>query len=221
MSSLIYMLCDEYVAIATDSLAIEKGLGPLKYSSKIFMLPHLQTIVVGTGLMQFIIDWYSCIQTSVVVKDIIGLNKITEKQLPLIYSSYPESDLTSSTIYQFGYSYVRGKHIGFAYRSKNGFKSEELIESIGIKPNDNIDVEENMPKPDELIKDYMIRITSELKRIDDLKDENDKLGIGGNIYFSTLNKAEISVSEIFQFSDKEKQYAEMINKLENRKQEMI
>ena len=213
MSALAYLLHDDCIVVATDSLASQKGLGPLKYANKIYYLPFLKTILTGTGLMDLVIDWYCFIQKFVVINDITGLNKITERKLPDLYSSFGEIDDNSSTIYQFGYCERIGKHIGFAYRSINGFRSEELIPSIGLKPSENIKLEESMPEKDEQFEQYILRLIIEQKRIDDMKSSEDRLGIGGNIYYSVLQKNEFNIKEIYEFPYKTIQYQEMVNKI--------
>jgi hypothetical protein len=219
MSILIYILHDDFVVLATDSLASEKGLGPLKFANKIFPLPYLNSVVSGTGMMDLTINWYTFIQKSVVIQDIVILDKIAQEKLPVLFDSYANSDF--STVYQFGYSEEEKKHIGFAYRSTNGFKSERLIQSIGIKPSDNIDITNNMPGSEEALEEYVVRMAVEQKCIDDQKNEDEKLGIGGNLYYSLLNKDNFSIKEIFEFPDKTTQFEKMLNKLRSRNSEMF
>jgi hypothetical protein len=221
MSVLIYLLHDDCVVLVADSLASEKGLGPLKFANKIFPIGYMNTVITGTGLMDLVIDWYSFIQKHVVAKDLLCLNKITPKKLQELYQSYNNHHDSTATIYQFGYCVDKKKHIGFAYRSSNGFESEELIPSIGIKPSDGIDITKDIPEPEENFKDYAIRMAIEQKARDDAKNVNEQLGIGGKLFSCILKENEIRMAEIYEFPDKNSQYNLMLRKLEERKSEMF
>ena len=221
MSVLVYLLHDDLVVLVADTLASESGLGPLKFVNKVFSLPYLNTLIAGTGIMDLAIDWYSFIQKSIVAKDIVNLDKITQNKLSDLYKSYKTDELSTATIYQFGFCKEINRHIGFAYRSTNGFVSEKLIPSIGIKPSDGIDLTKDQPAKEEQFEDYSKRMAIQQKYIDDQKCEKERLGIGGDLYYYILKKDVIEIKKIYEFPDKNINYIEMLNKLASRNAEMF
>lgn len=63
MTAFLYLLQENSVNITMDSLLTDRlTKEPLKFVTKIFLLPHLKGAVCGTGRLDIIIEWYSYIQ---------------------------------------------------------------------------------------------------------------------------------------------------------------
>ena len=53
MSSLIFYTDPEQVLVATDTLAVSSDGKPFIFTSKALYIPHLKTIIAGTGCSEF------------------------------------------------------------------------------------------------------------------------------------------------------------------------
>ena len=207
MTALNFLLEPERVCIAMDTLVIRPDTRtPFLYASKIFPLPHLGGVMCGTGLMQFVIDWFVCIQTSVIARDVPHLNNYTSEQLRVIAVKYKLiSDLTS-TIYHFGYSAAEQCYKGFAYRSKTNFVSEELEYGFGIKP----PVEY---KPIQSLPNGFIEMTERQRIEDKEKPTEQQVGIGGDIHLFVMTPEQMLLTRCHRFKDYDSFYNKMLENL--------
>ena len=152
-------------------------------------------------------------QVNVIGKDITILDKFATKELNRLYSKY---DKTESTIYHFGLNKKENSFVGYAYRSKNDFKSETLQNSIGIKPPDE-GIAEFLQENYKTTSDYCQAIVAtiiKLKESDDKKGDA-KVGIGGHIHILRLNKERQYMWEAYEFPDYREQFLEMLMNLYN------
>lgn len=200
--------------IFMDTLALRTDKKPLKYSSKIFPLPHLRGVLCGTGSFNTIMDWFVYIQEQIVGNIIDIPNRIAPSRLKEIHSRYDLNGTNATTIYHFGFnpreedSRIRG----FAFRSINNFSMEELRYGIGIKPhNDDIlkyfDAELNSSGGNSV--DLMINLIKKQKDNDDKEHPTNRLGIGGSIHLFHLDKFHQFIWECYNFDDYDKTYAEI------------
>src|SRR5687767_13868171 len=134
MTALVFLLTNDEVCIATDSLALTTGGAPFKYISKVFPLPHLSGAMAGTGDLNIIVDWFVEIQKHVVARNFLYLNTVGADQLCAIASKYEHLEASTTTIYHFGYDETQRRFRGFALLSKRKFVVEELVYGLGVKP---------------------------------------------------------------------------------------
>lgn len=211
MTALLYLLDKNRVSLAMDSLTTDgETKEPLKFASKIFLLPHLKGAVCGTGCLDLILEWYSYIQKDVLATDIIFLDKIATEKLCEISKEISLSGGQTTTIYHFGYNEKAEVFTGFAYRGTNDFKSEKLIYSIGIKPSEG-EIQEYALK--ELAQNGLpegfIKTMQQQKIYDDNLSKDKQVGIGGEIHFLSMDKNESLFSVCHRFDD----YNEALQKM--------
>ncbi|MHA1148948.1 MAG: hypothetical protein ACTSR8_11980 [Promethearchaeota archaeon] len=212
MTALIYHYERDLVFIAMDSLALDEQKNPFKYVTKFYILPHLNCIVCGTGLFRMITKWIDFVQNSMIFKDVIDLNKQTPTDLRKISNELELPDNGSSTIYHFGVDAKDKRMVAYAYRSKNLYKSEELIYGLGIKPDyeNVIQIALESIKKEGLI-NGSVEIIKYLKNIDDNLDLESRLGIGGEIHSVLLSKeGKYSIETIYRFSDYDNTFSKML-----------
>ena len=209
MTALNFVVEENQICFAIDTLCIEDDdKQPLSYITKFVALPHIQTIVTGTGLAMLIVEWMSCARGNVIAKDIDHLNQYTPDHLRTISQKYTELSRISATIYHFGYSESRDRFVGYAYRSRNNWIPEERLDFIGYKP----EVEYSFDSDIELPRSFIELM--EYQREQDLKLPLDKrLGIGGDIHFVVMNRNGINVSRCHRFASYEADYDIMCQKL--------
>lgn len=178
------------------------------FCSKAVYIPHLRTIVAGTGLGGFANDWANEINNRMVVKGIRNLNHHTPDRLRDRWSQVSRmSDFQegwTTTVYQFGIDEEREEVCAFAYRSTNDFESEELGYGIFAKPPCAFPDTNNFV---EAVHAMMI----EQRRAEDQKPDGHRVYIGGECVILHLTKDECSVIKAFQFDDYEQQLRDMFD----------
>ena len=222
MTALNYMLSSDAVCITMDTLASRSDdKTPFIFTSKIFPVPHLNGVICGTGISNFILDWFVFVNSSCLVKDMINLDLYTPEQLNLLFSKYQENkeiNQPRSTIYHFGYDVTKREFAGFAYRSEKCFVSEQLIFSIGMKPEPSFIKKGEIPELNGL-PDAFIKIMKIQKEEDEKFLGDEKVGVGGDIHFFYMSKNQSSedclpilmqIQHCHRFSDYENMYAQML-----------
>lgn len=105
MTALNFMIQKEQVCFAIDSLAISTDDHlPYTYLTKFIILPHLSTVVTGTGNGLLVAEWMNYARSNIIAKDIDHFNNYAPDSLSTVAKRFPELDTVSTTIYHFGYS---------------------------------------------------------------------------------------------------------------------
>ncbi len=68
MSSLIVYTDQTQVLVVTDTLATHPDGRPVKFTTKAFIVPHLNLIMASTGIMGFLGRWFVKVNDMVIVK---------------------------------------------------------------------------------------------------------------------------------------------------------
>lgn len=218
MTALNFMLHEEGAIIAMDTLSLlARNKKSFKFVSKMFLLPHMQCVICGTGNMVAIIDWFAFVQKNILSNGIYQLNELSKEVMPQFMKEHNEDN--SCTIYQFGLHELDNKFHGFAYRSTNNFQSEEIQHGFGIKPpdafkdeNDVIDfdtISSLSTRPEEVLAAVM-RIQ---KDYDDKLDIDRRLGIGGKIEILYLSRDSMVMRNYDVFDDYDETYGQMLEGL--------
>jgi hypothetical protein len=211
MTALLYFLEPERVCIAMDtcSLNIEDDgeLTPGPFCSKMLLLPHLHTVVCGTGVRSLIYYWNAFLQQNVVAKNVTELDNIARAKLPELARECGVSEKHTSTIYHFGYWPQEDRMLGLAYRSASGFASEELVYSFGIKPPDSIDLAWAMKTLEEQgLPAGFVEVMKRQKAHDDSRPPRERVGIGGEVQFLVMDPKGYSLSTCHRFEDYDRHF---------------
>lgn len=209
MTAFNFLLEEKRVCIAMDTLMLRANKKtPFKYISKIFMIPHLNGVICGTGSADFVLKWYLFVQRSIIAKDIEHLDLYASEALQKLAKNSPCG--FSVTIYHFGWSEINNKFIGLVYRSTNNFVSEFMHYGLGIKPRINIDSFNELPED-------FVKIIKIQKMQDEALQIEDRLGIGGDIHFLVMTEGGFTLSKCHRFDDYEKIYNQMLDNLSEEK----
>ena len=184
-----------------DTLASLPGGIPRNFVTKIFPLPHINSLVCGTGTLETILEWVKFIELSAIADDIDQLNNISPNNIKDIHDRVTNGEIADTTIYHFGFSSRTKTYKGFAYRAKNAFRSEALVPGLGIKPPDEINLDEIK---DLLSQDHfeaLKKICISQKEIDDAKDKKQRLGIGGSVYLYLMQGMNLTVQHLMNYDD--------------------
>lgn len=199
MSSLIFSTDENQILVVTDTLAVTPNGEPFMFVSKAVHVPHLRTIIAGTGAGGFANKWALTVSTRMVLRGIENLDYHTPDALRRLWIEYrgeyeiPEN--LTTTVYQYGISEDSNKVISFAYRSVNDFQSEQLPYGTGIKP------ECTLPEGSYDLIEAIPGVMEEQRRIQSQVSAEARLYIGGEIQAFYLNAEGCRSFKIGEFSD--------------------
>ena len=199
MSSLIFHTDPEQVLVATDTLATSPDGEPFMFTTKAFIVPHLQIIMAGTGVGGFLGKWFIQVNDRMVVRDVDHLDYHTPKTLDAIWrghkEEFPIPDNLTTTVYHFGFSDEDGLIHSYAYRSASNFQSERFSQyGIGVKP------ECQVPEGYELPTDIK-KMMDEQRATEASRPKDQRIYIGGKILIHHLTKFGFSVFRLDEFED--------------------
>lgn len=205
MTAIIFNTEEKSVLIAMDTLATNNLGNPAYFTSKAFIIPHLRMIVCGTGLTDFIREWFMEININMRIKGIDHLHLHTPKILTHLWSTFITNHPitiynTTTSIYHFGFSENNNLMTSFYYNSADNFKGEKLDYGLKIKPNTLLtDIQINS------LDDYFNLMKSQIEAQEDLPPD-EKIYIGGEMQMYILNEKGYYVSTFNKFSDYQKTY---------------
>lgn len=200
MSSLIFYVDENQVLAATDTLAVSDQQGtPFLFTTKTFLVPHLNMLICGTGLGGFLGQWFIQINDRMIVGDVDDLDFHTPGELNKIWNgcnkNYSDHAISSSTVYHFGFSSSTGLMKAYAYRSTSNFLSESLpVGGISVKP--ECDVHANW----ELPRDFSVLMNRQ-RALQDGLSESERIYIGGEIILHRLDTTGYVVQKLGKFPD--------------------
>lgn len=197
MSSLIFYLDKDQAFVATDTLAVGADGSPKQFCTKAIYLPHLRTIIAGTGMGAFSGDWAMFVNNHMVLAGIQNLDYHTPLGLRSRWADYkrlyePPDGLTT-TVYHFGFAEDSDLMLGYAYRSTNSFASEPRNYGYGIKP-------ECTPVEGDLLAGLR-PMMQEQRSIQASKPEHQRLYIGGQAIGMHLTRERCNIFKAFDFDD--------------------
>jgi hypothetical protein len=211
MSSLIFYTDPSQALVATDTLAVRPDGTPLMYGSKALYLPHLKTIVAGTGLGMFSGRWANYVNDHLIVRGLRNLDFHTPDGLRDLWvrmrTEQEVPDVITTTVYQIGVSEDDGEIRSFAYRSVNEFVSEPLAHGTRAKPDCSF------PNEGHII-EHLKPMMLEQRSIQALKPAGERLYIGGECVVMHLTKQSCTTATLFRFDDYEAQLDEIFERFQ-------
>jgi hypothetical protein len=185
-----FVLAEDAVYLVTDTLVSDPvDMGPLFFTAKVFPAPHWQGLICGTGIQQFIVEWYGIAITSILAMDMRHLNDFVPDMIRPMHQKYQidQGREMTSTIYHIGLDRSERRFIGFAYRSTNDFVGESLEYGSRLKP----DPEDASVVISRFPSDF-IAIAEMQKLKDEVKPMAERVGIGGDLISYMLQIVDIS-----------------------------
>jgi len=185
MTSLLFALEPERIVVACDSLSCTVDKLPRGFVSKIHPLPHLSTVVCGTGSASVLTHWLCTICENVVARNVDVLVELAGDQLmgidQRLRDVYPEAAGLTSTVYHFGYSWSEKSFVGYAHRSGDGYRPERVEYGFGMKP-----PPENMAAAAarwlEAGPQSLVELMQQQKDDDERRPLHERVGIGGEVH---------------------------------------
>jgi hypothetical protein len=202
-----FVLAEEAVYLVTDTVVSDPvDMSPICFTTKVFPAPHWHGLICGTGIMQFIVEWYCTAVTSILATDMVHLDEFAPDIIRSLYQKYqadPDREITS-TIYHMGLDRSERRFVGFAYRSTADFAGERLEYGIGLKP----DPEDASLAITHFPSDF-IAIAEMQKLKDETKPLVKRVGIGGELISYTMQlvdvggkpEASMTICKCYEFPD--------------------
>jgi len=187
MTLLNWELTPEGVTILSDTLSLNDTHRPRTFLTKVYPAPHLDAVVTGTGLSEIVTRFYFHVSGQAIANDIDHLMEYAPNILRGIWLEFADKipEGATTTVYMFGISRQSGKFVGYALRSTADFNAELLPHGIAAKP---------APALEELQTVVDIRSFVDLalrqQEHDRALRRQERLGIGGDLWFYSLNKSE-------------------------------
>jgi hypothetical protein len=202
MTAINILLEAHRVCVAMDTL-VARGGRPWRFTSKILIVPHLSGAVCGTGSLRFLLDWFVQLQVEVLAPDLVALDRHVPAALRRLGRDHHLDDRNSTTIYQFGLDPQLGQFRGFAYRSRHGFRSEELPRGRLLKP--PVDGPADGPLPG-----AFIEVMERQKAEDRALPPAERAGVGGDVHFLIMTPGRYDLHRCHRFPDYPEDYAAML-----------
>lgn len=209
MTALVFTVQPDQICLGMDTLVVAANdKTPLCYQTKFTILPHLNLVIAGTGLASLVTGWFHFVNGSMVVQDIEHLNAFAPDALRRVTAQCEGTDLTTTTLYHFGYATLEKRYIGYAYRSTNNWESDQLPDALGFKP-----VVRNVPTDNIQFPQFLTDIVTEQRRQDLLLPLSERVGIGGDIQFVVMENRTVTVSTVHRFESYDSDYKLMSEKI--------
>jgi hypothetical protein len=168
------------------------------FTTKAFVVPHLEMIMAGTGAGGFLGRWFIEVNDRMILRDIDSLDYHSPTALRDLWRTYTDEfstpDRITTTVYHFGFSVETRLIHSYAYRSTNNFTSERLQYGLGVKPECQIPEHFQLPQG---VKDLMV----EQRTIQDARPKEERIYIGGKINILRLSQNGFQIYTLDQFDD--------------------
>jgi hypothetical protein len=212
MSLLMFSHETEGFVLLTDTYATTPEGDPRTFQSKVFVLPHLNMAMGGTGIGQLMRRWFDVIQSNMLVRDIETLDLHAPEALRKIWAGLIDEfdglgraveEGATSTIYHFGFT-EEAQPIRFTYRSASNFESEEATDpGFGIKPVPKWDFK----SPGSL--EDMVAVAVRLREQEDARPKTDRVHLGGDLIATFVGNGSIASNRVYRWSDFDQQWLAM------------
>ena len=210
MTAINYIIEEDSVRLYMDTLSIlSTDKKPLNYTTKFIALPHLDTVIAGTGDAGFVNNWMFSVKGSVAIKDIDHLNELTPGELAAISSIHSEFKGVTATIYHFGYSPSKKRFVGYVYKSAENWNPDLQKDLCNLKPPIKFDTKRAGAG---FSSDEMVEVMLCQRKADLIKPLGDKIGIGGDIHEVIMDLNGIAVKRVYRFDSYESDYCEMLSR---------
>ena len=203
MTSIVIFQSEREAVVAMDTLAIDMDYNPARYTTKAHYLPHLRTIIAGTGCGGFADDWYAEANKRMVVRSVETLNCLAPAILRDLWAKFrvdyklPE-DMTT-TVFHVGLSEDTGTIVAAHFHSGHDFEPRPVVGHVAYKP--------GCQEPAELAREGLgaydlIQPIMEAQRAQEAGNPIDKrVYIGGQVHALHLSEAGCTYSLIFEFPE--------------------
>ncbi|MGK2887247.1 MAG: hypothetical protein ACSLE8_21165 [Rhodococcus sp. (in: high G+C Gram-positive bacteria)] len=205
MTALIYLIQDDQVCIAADTL-VHENHAPRSYVTKILTLPHLRGAIAGTGSCELLLQWYVTLQRSI-LPNLTSVTEHAPKQLRDFARTQPP---TSTTIYHFAWNEKRFEGVSFS--SRDDYAPKPLVRnSIVIKPE-----YEGVHEDGGLIYQGAAGFAEFIRRqraFDEQLPVTDRAEIGGEVHVVSITPERMFQTIAYRFPDYDELYQRMCHRL--------
>lgn len=213
MSLLMFFHDEDEVMIFTDTLATSPDDEPMMFQTKAWPLPHLNMALAVTGIANLGEAWYDALRSSVVARDVGGLNAFAQAELQRIWAQMQTEhdglEGQTVTIYHFGFVGESNNPVRYTYRSRRGFEPELTEEpGFGIKPEPQsfpLSVPESL--------EDIVALAENVRNEQDALIDAKPIRIGGELHVLRIRNHESNSRVVYRWADYEEMYQQMLARL--------
>ncbi len=200
MSALIYVLQDHQVCVAADTL-MHDGHEPVRFVTKILVLPHLRGAIAGTGLFELILQWYVTLQRDAVIPDLHWMRDHAPQHPRRLATQLPSA---KTTIYHFAWDGERFD--GVAFSSAEQYEPRPVHRnSIVVKPQYlgvHQDAELVFQGPE-----GFAQLVRGQRSFDQELPIHERAEIGGDVHFLSMTRDDVFQTIAYRFPDYDALYS--------------
>ena len=203
MSLFLAVIRPTSAAILTDTLATTPDGEPCLYVTKATPVPHMQTVMVCTGIADFGDRWAAMLRNGVLALDVEMLDAHAPGALRDLWDASNVEALPAehgtSTIYHLGMTASGECHV-YAYRSTANFASERLpSECLALKP-EPADVEA-LPEPGDDQIGWLVAVADHIRTEQAERPVGKRIFIGGDLFLTIIDAVAIEIRRVHRFPD--------------------
>jgi hypothetical protein len=208
VTALIYVIQDEQVCIAADTLMHEEH-EPRSYVTKILLLPQLRGAIAATGSFELLLQWYLTLQRSI-LPDLAWITERAPAELRQLATNLPPAP---TTIFHFAWNGERFE--GTSFSSRADYAPTPLQRNnLTVKPGYS-GVEHDAP----LVFDGAAGFAELMRRqraFDEKQPAADRAEIGGEVHVVSMTPEHVSQTIAYRFPDHHALYEQMCKRLDRR-----
>ena len=207
MTSLIIYTTDTEAVVAMDTYGTDMEGRPFLYTTKAHYLPHLRTIIAGTGCGGFACDWFVQVNKRMVVRDVEVLNSLAPAMLCELWERFREDyqlpEDKTTTVFHIGYSEATGHIVRTQFHSGHEFRAEEIPSGLTYKP--PCKEPEELAQEGAVIFDLIRPIMEQQRREAAERPREDRVNIGGQAMVLHLQPGGCAHFPLFEFDEYQEQ----------------
>jgi len=207
---MFFVVPDEGIMVATDTLATGHDGTPMFFKSKCRVFPHLGLAMAGTGSGNVLDAWATKLNDSILATDIDMVALHAQRALTDVQDDL-EAQLgplpSSATIYHFGQASDE-KFVWWVFRSEKSFEPERWADGgFGVKPIPSFRFEQ----PDGL--DDWVDLAEAIRADQSQRPPTEKIWIGGELWLTVVREASFTQQLLHSFDDHEDAWLKMNGRL--------
>ena len=196
MTSLVFVIQDDQVCIAIDTLVVgHLDKRPLAFQRKFVVLQPAGVVIAGTGLADMINSWFGESANSLATLDFDQLQARAQSALKQIAAEVHNLRLAQASLFHFGWSAKDRRYAGFVCRPELDWAPADL-------PKDQIRMQPEVPVdwnvPFELPRSF-VEIQLRQQAADQAQPAQNRQGIGGEIEFVHMHEGRVDVQVVGEF----------------------
>jgi hypothetical protein len=195
--------------IITDTLTYRSNGRTMGQTTKLFPMPHIDTVVMTQGGGEFGARWkyaMACIGDQLDALSFDDLAEAAPQALPDIWKDTEGASGYEGTVFHVGFSPAAGRFKAYIYSSHRDFESYDVTDELCATPLPISDPPDARPESEVEWADLAVQIRRERA----LAPLGLKVFVGGDVFLTRLERGSISQRKIHTFDDSGEEFRLMV-----------